>query len=104
MSAMPYRVRGVRWNGMDFEMRCDACASNSSTTIYWPLTLEFWNPTHGLRRCRACLMVDDRKRHRELRARLSPETRRARDRARYLANRPLFLLKQRVRDTARRAA
>jgi hypothetical protein len=53
---MKSAVRGVRWNEetQEFEMRCDACAGTQRGPSYWPLTLEFWTPEHGLAKCRAC--------------------------------------------------
>lgn len=100
---VPYRYRGLRWSPeMGFEARCDSCAERG-VSAYWPITLEFWNPVHGLRRCRACVAEADRLRHRAIRARNPREVRKERDRARYLANRDFFLLKQRERDARRRA-
>lgn len=47
---------GVRWDAdlEEFQKRCDSCASTGRGPIYWPLTLEFWEPKHGMTRCRAC--------------------------------------------------
>lgn len=106
LSVTPYRYRGIRWReDTGWELRCDSCvAKHSGTEVYWPLEPvgEFWNPRDGLARCRACHLAADRLAHRKARASLAPERRKARDRARYLANRDLFLLKQRERDKRRR--
>lgn len=65
---MSWRERGVRWRDEDFEMRCDDCARRSDAAgMYWPLTLEFWNPALGLSRCRACWRAYSRRKARERR-------------------------------------
>jgi len=45
----------VRYNKdtEEFEMRCESCKQKNSQ-IFWPLTLEFWNPESGMKMCRAC--------------------------------------------------
>lgn len=48
-------VTGVRYDRdlEEFQMRCGDC-SRRGLNAYWPMTLEFWEPKHGLTRCRAC--------------------------------------------------
>jgi hypothetical protein len=41
----------------EFLLRCDDCSMEKAGPRFWPLTLEFWQPAQGLRRCRACLAV-----------------------------------------------
>lgn len=53
-------TRGVRWRDGEPEMRCDSCAAKGGgTSVYWPLTAEFWIRGNAWA-CRACLA--DRKR------------------------------------------
>lgn len=42
-------MNGVRVRDGEFEGQCEYCRE------YVPLTMEFWYPRNGLRRCRACL-------------------------------------------------
>lgn len=43
-------MTGVRFRtASGFEGRCDMCRE------WWPIDTEFWDPKHGLSRCRACL-------------------------------------------------
>ena len=59
--------RGVRFReDVGFEMRCDSCATSGGTR-YWPMTTEFWWPTHGLSKCRACHQHDEARKLREKR-------------------------------------
>jgi hypothetical protein len=45
---------GVRYRqDVGWELRCESCAVLHGER-YWPLTLEFWDPRHGMSRCRAC--------------------------------------------------
>lgn len=53
------RRPGEAWTGVrfredvGFEMRCESCA-HKAIESYWPLDLEFWSPSKGMTRCRAC--------------------------------------------------
>ena len=40
--------RRLRFKDGDFQLRCEYCRE------YWPLTVEFWKPKHGTRRCKGC--------------------------------------------------
>lgn len=54
---------GVRYRGVDgFEGRCEGCLD------YYPFDLEFWDPSRGLRTCRACAQAQKRLRVRNYRA------------------------------------
>ena len=46
----PRADKAIRWNGEEFELRCNTCLE------YWSLTDEFWRVGRGggLSRCRAC--------------------------------------------------
>lgn len=45
----------VRWaSSGEPEMQCAVCFE------FLPITAQFWLPTHGLRRCRACLVEANR--------------------------------------------
>lgn len=48
-------TRGIRWDREEecFTAKCNRCAAINQTRCYWPLTLEFWNPS-SMQRCRAC--------------------------------------------------
>lgn len=60
---------GVRWReDVGFELRCDGCVLAGRGELYWPITLEFWNPDRiehgkregrGMRMCRACYRERD---------------------------------------------
>lgn len=52
--AMP-SVTGVRFDRElgEFQLRCADCARRGGQA-YWPLTLDFWSPKHGMSRCKAC--------------------------------------------------
>jgi hypothetical protein len=90
------RYRGVRYRAdTGFELRCDDCAESGGVTCYWPITLEYWNPSAGMGRCRACWLAEWRRRQRAHRA-SDLEARRAHDRRRYHENRRVILLKRRV--------
>ena len=57
------RVRikhGVRYREGGFELRCDDCVAKNATTVYWPLTEEFWDFTRMIR-CRACRLEKERR-------------------------------------------
>jgi hypothetical protein len=42
-------MNGARWrDDTGFEGKCDYCLD------WWPLTLEFWYPKTGLKKCKAC--------------------------------------------------
>jgi hypothetical protein len=45
----------VRYNRdtEEFEYRCEGCTTKDSR-LFWPLTLEFWNPDSNMKYCRAC--------------------------------------------------
>lgn len=72
-------------------MRCDDCAARGESTAYWPLTSEFWLPSQGLQRCRACHRVRARQRHRQ-----SIEQRRATQRRHYREVRDVVLAYRRA--------
>jgi hypothetical protein len=44
----PRTTTTVRWSGAEWEYRCPTCRE------FWPLTSEFYTPSHGMARCRAC--------------------------------------------------
>jgi hypothetical protein len=46
-------VRHLRWDPEleEFQHQCRTCRE------WWPLSLEHWQPAHGLGRCRACWMA-----------------------------------------------
>lgn len=68
--------RGVRYRpDVGFELRCDPCGKRRVTECYWPLTLEFWQPSRGMTMCRACRRRKDAQAAREKYAR-DPATRR----------------------------
>lgn len=77
---MSVRRVSVRYDRSEKEwvMRCDSCASSGQTSAYWPLSLEFWDPSSGLQRCRACSNLARRMRHVD-----TVEERRAKQRERY---------------------
>lgn len=85
--AKPRGMHRVRWvEGQEPEMQCAGCYE------YLPITVEFWLPAHGLRRCRVCWGEATRARvrasmarHRSDPARLEAEQ--AARRAEYAANR-----------------
>lgn len=81
MSVNRVSVRYDRKEG-EFVMRCDSCAASGQTKAYWPLSLEFWNPTCGLQVCRACHNL-----RRRMARRQTPEERRAKQRAYYWSHR-----------------
>jgi len=70
------RHRAARWNPdlKEFELQCPQCRAQSKQS-YWPLTTEFWS-IYSVRKCKACLMQDDRERQR---ARRKDEAKRQRD-------------------------
>ena len=81
---MSIRRVSVRYNRREDEwsMRCDSCASAGQSKAWWPLSLEFWDPSSGLQRCRACHLLDRRKkRHQTI------EQRRAKQRSYYWEHR-----------------
>lgn len=44
----------IRYRDGSWELRCERCAALRRVgPTYWPLTLEFWDPT-AMTRCRAC--------------------------------------------------
>ena len=47
-------AEGVRFRDDEFEAKCDYCLE------WWPLDRDFWQPHHGMRRCRACLAEHQR--------------------------------------------
>lgn len=52
--------RGIRYSPVTgWELRCESC-SHDREQAFWPLTLEFWNPTAGMTRCRACWVTRNR--------------------------------------------
>lgn len=56
-------VTGCRYRvDVGYEGKCDDCAE------WWPLTDEFWYPVQGMRRCRACMNVSQRRGARRMRA------------------------------------
>jgi flagellar motility protein MotE (MotC chaperone) len=90
--------RGVRYDPDlgEFQMRCGDC-SRRSERAFWPLTLEFWEPKHGMNRCKAC--------HNEIKARRVREALRAdpaRKAAKYAANREQRRVKGRIYEERRR--
>lgn len=95
-------VRYDRTSG-DFLLRCEACAvRRDGDAYYWPLSLEFWNPTKGMTMCRACWKEKDRNFARKWRE--DPKVR-ARERAwmaDYLA--AMTPRERRIRHTKNRAA
>jgi hypothetical protein len=42
------REREVRYRDGEFELACHMCGD------WWPITLEFWRPSNGMQRCKAC--------------------------------------------------
>lgn len=62
----------------EFLLRCEQCSTSRQTTAFYPLTLEFWLPSQGLQRCRACHQTNRRIHHK-----LTLEQRRARNRRYY---------------------
>lgn len=77
-------------------MRCEDCAI-SGGKAYWPLTLEFWEPKHGLSRCKACHLHARAKRLRDA-LRNDPVARAAK----YAANREQRRVMGRIWEQARR--
>ena len=71
-------AEGVRFRDDEFEAKCDYCLE------WWPLDLDYWLPSHGFRKCHAC--IRDQKTAYMARRRQDPEVR-ARDRAVSTANR-----------------
>lgn len=48
------RDAAVRWrDDTGWEYRCESCAT-AHRQQFWPLTREFWDPSRGMQRCRAC--------------------------------------------------
>lgn len=95
-------TRGVRWDPDlgEFKMKCDDCSRRGhGIACYWPITIEFWNPT-SMQRCRACNL--DRKRRLEREARRdNPEHAgrlREKNRAYYAANRDVLSMKNTIRN------
>jgi hypothetical protein len=74
----------VRYREDTFEFRCSICL------LWLPITLEFWRPKHGMRRCRACWAEwcrnDERKRFHEIR-----DVKNFKGRVRYALNREMHL-------------
>ena len=81
---MSIRRVSVRYDRNEDEwlMRCDSCVSSGQTKGWWPLTLEFWDPSSGLQKCRACLNLAKRMKRRQ-----TAEERRAKQRAYYYDHR-----------------
>ena len=81
----------VRHRDGDFQLRCEYCRE------WWPLDLEFWYPTNGLRRCKSC--TSEYKKLKE-RGRRNDEAVRAlkntKARMKYAANRESYLAKNRA--------
>ena len=97
------RFAPVRWrDDTGWEFRCAECASQN-TPCYWPLTDEFWDKRAGMGRCRACWLVYWRRKAAQARA-ADIDLQRARDRARYRANRRVLLIKRRAYYEANRDA
>jgi len=99
MTRAPRTVRGVRYDHDlgEFQLRCGDCARRGMNA-YWPLTLDFWAPKHGMNRCRAC--------HNAIRARRLREQLRsdpARKAEKYAANREQRRIKGRIYEQRRRA-
>lgn len=46
-------LHGVKFIDGEFYLRCGSC-HRAHRAAYWPMTLEFWKPSEGLTRCRAC--------------------------------------------------
>lgn len=86
-------VRGVRYDREmgEWLLRCDHCAAEHKGSAYWPLTLDFWDPAHGMSRCRACWHTYQRRIDHARRAKRIPRHRRY-----YLANRDVILMKRRA--------
>jgi hypothetical protein len=63
----------------EFEMRCEKCGE------WWPLTLEFWDPLHGVNRCTACLRDAGQHPARIVKERLVQPVEEAKERARLLS-------------------
>lgn len=58
----------IRWRvETGFEFRCESCVQRGGTTVFWPLTDEFWTPRHGMTKCRACQLDYWRKKQKRLR-------------------------------------
>src|SRR5690349_12611752 len=58
---MGYPRAGIRWrDDTGWELRCPDCSANGRTSVYWPLTEEFWDK-RVMTRCRACHAVLRRK-------------------------------------------
>lgn len=92
----------VRWRETGWEYRCGDCVDKGGTTAWWPLTDEFWIKSAGMNRCKVCW--HDRYRREAVRRRNADiEQVRARDRARYRANRRVLLIKRRAYYEANRA-
>lgn len=92
----------IRWDPLmgeegTFLLRCDDCATSGKSSAYYPLTLEYWLPSQGLQRCRACHRDRHRRNHRQ-----SPEQRRAAQRRRYYAIRDTVLAYRREYYAANR--
>ena len=87
---------GIRYRpDTGWEARCEGCAAKQ-LQCYWPLDLEFWMPSLGMARCRACLLAA--KRARAKRARLAnPDKDRERTRRYKAANRHGLALKAAAR-------
>ena len=49
----PFRSN-VRYIDGEFHLRCETCKVSNQGSAYWPMALEFWNPTLGFQKCRAC--------------------------------------------------
>ena len=99
------RVRGVRFNRetQAFEMWCPDCAMRHKNSTFWPLTLEYWKPSDGLARCRACWADKRRRDQRGYRAR-KREHYIEYNRAYYAENAELLRWKNNQRKAARRKA
>lgn len=60
--------RGLRYReATGFELRCLGCADSDQPgdSRWWPLTTEFWFPSRGLSRCRACWREYDARKARQ---------------------------------------
>lgn len=80
-----------------FEGQCEYCRD------WWPLTVEFWYPKHGLRRCKACWAAYHRQHEAgRMRNDIIHSLKTQRDRERYYANRAQRLAANRAWKAANR--
>lgn len=86
----------VRFRG-EYELQCRECSE------FWPLTDEFWDPVHGMWRCRACLRAYAAARQRGYMAsEAAKEARREANAVKYWANRDERLAANRAYKAAHR--